>query len=256
MVCPRCGSALRGDAHLCEPCGWRPAATGLPELHGRGVARRGRDRRAVRARVALAVCLVALPVVTMACHGDSSPAATPTAARTPTARLVTATPTATATETPVRPTPTPVPTATPTPVLPTPVGAGFPTIPVPATSPGREIVDAINRNGPAYSTAVGRLDETVLETVFSGEALDYYTRKVRDLRVAGGRSNDVLLDIQLVSLEPADTTAVVKTKERWRFQSGSTCSLESFDETYRLVKSGALWTVDKTESKQTSAGPC
>jgi serine/threonine-protein kinase len=169
----------------------------------------------------------------------------------PTAVVPTATPPA------VPPTPTPAPpTPTTVPPLPTPVIAGFPTIPLPATSPEREIVDAVNRNGPAYSAAINRRDESLLTGVFTGEALTQYTKDVQDERAKPQPTQNTLLSIDLVTLQPGASAATVTTKERWRVFAGSTCTEYSYDETYQLVFGSGLWKVAKNPFVRTSMRAC
>jgi hypothetical protein len=138
----------------------------------------------------------------------------------------------------------------------TPVQLGFPTIPLPSNSPDREILDAVNRNGPAYSAAISRLDEALLSTVFTGEALATYREEVRQERLKPVRSQNALLDIQLTSIQRTETTANVNTKERWRYQAGNSCSVYSYDEFYQLALVDGQWMVAKNQFVRTATTAC
>lgn len=148
------------------------------------------------------------------------------------------------------------PAATPAQTLPTPVLPGFPTIPLPLTSPEREIVDLINRNGPAYSAALVQLNEALLAGVFTGEALAVYTEEVRQERVKATRSQNALLSIELTQLQRSDGTATVSTKEQWRFQVGNTCTVFSYDEFYQVALLNGGWMIAKNQFVQTASRPC
>jgi hypothetical protein len=133
---------------------------------------------------------------------------------------------------------------------------GFPTIALPATSPEREIVDAVNRNGPAYSAALSRLDESILTTVFTGEALATYSEEVRQERLRPQHSQNALLDIQLAGIQRTETTANVNTKERWRFQLVNSCSVYSYDEFYQLTLIDGQWMIAKNQFVRTATTAC
>ncbi|MGD9933487.1 MAG: serine/threonine-protein kinase [Dehalococcoidia bacterium] len=153
--------------------------------------------------------------------------------------------------------PTSAPTPTATRVLPTPVLQGFPTIPLPATSPEREVIDAINRNGPAYSAAINRRDESLLMTVFTGAALDKYAADVAAERQKPVPSQNTLLAISLVELTvTGPTSANVKTLETWRFQSGNSCSEIVYDEFYQLALIDGSWFIATNQFTQRSAKAC
>ena len=191
---------------------------------------------------------------------DDAPPATATATTGPATATTTGTtspttsPEATATATTP---PTSAPTPTPTQILPTPVLQGFPTIALPATSPEREIIDAINRNGPAYSAALNRRDESLLMTVFTGAALDKYAADVAAERQKAVPSQNTLLSIQLVELTvTGPTSANAKTLETWRFQSGNSCSEIVYDEFYQLALIDGSWFIATNQFTQRSATGC
>jgi serine/threonine protein kinase len=151
--------------------------------------------------------------------------------------------------------PTLTPSA-PTAVLPTPVLAGFPTLALPSTSPEREIIDTVNRNGPAYAAAINRRDESVLAGVFTGDALAQFTQEVHDERAKPPGSQSALLSIDLVTLQPSANAAAVTTRERWRYQAGNSCNEYAYDESYQLTLLAGVWKVAKNESVLTSSRPC
>lgn len=153
--------------------------------------------------------------------------------------------------------PTAAPSPTPTQILPTPVLQGFPTIPLPTTSPEREIIDAINRNGPAYSAAINRRDESILMTVFTGAALEKYANDVAAERQKAVPSQNTLLSIQLAELTvTGPASANVKTLETWRFQAGNACSEITYDEFYQLALIDGSWFIATNQFTQRSARAC
>ncbi|MEZ4480790.1 MAG: serine/threonine-protein kinase [Dehalococcoidia bacterium] len=183
-----------------------------------------------------------------AAAATSTPAGTATAAASATSGGQ-----APATVTPTATQPLPAPTR----VLPTPVLQGFPTIPLPGTSPERELIDAVNRNGPAYSAAINRRDESYLETVFTGEALEQYRADVVTERARAVPSQNTLLSIALVELTmTGPASANVKTLESWRFQAGNSCSEFFYDEFYQLALIDGSWFVATNQFTQRSTKAC
>lgn len=188
--------------------------------------------------------------------GTTAPRPSATAARpSTTATAVPATAAPTQTQQPTaEPTSTPSPEATPTlQLLPTPVMPGFPTMPLLDTSPHREVVDAVNRNGPAYALAFRLLDPAPLSTVFAGEALAKYTA---DLAATTTLHTNQLLAIELVSVDVRGTTAVVLTRERWQFTVSGSCSGFAYDETYELQQVGGAWYIVRNSFEQTGTFTC
>ena len=191
--------------------------------------------------------------------GETPPAASAAAATSTPARTATAAASATSGgQTPATVTPTatqPAPTAAR--AMPTPVLQGFPTIPLPGTSPEREVIDAVNRNGPAYSAAINRRDESYLETVFTGEALDQYKADVVTERARAVPSQNTLLSIALVDLTmTGPASANVKTLESWRFQTENSCGEFVYDEVYQLALIYGSWFIATHQSIQRSTKAC
>lgn len=223
------------------------------------VTRRGTLRWAMAAGTMAAVATAMIVAAWVTGGGDSTPPTpTPGITRIPGSPLAGVR----ATDTAVRaagasPRATAPPPPTPTPVLPTPIIQGYPTIAVPATSPSREVIDAVNRSASAYAAAVARLDESLLESVFAGQALTYYSAKVHDLRAAGQSATTTLLETRLLSQQVTNATATVETQESWSIRgTGRSCAVEGYHVTYRLVQSGGAWLVVSVQFEQTSTGAC
>lgn len=259
-ACAECGEAMPPGAHFCPVCGYVAAA---PELTpAKPDTRRERNLRVFRLAIAAAGAgAIAIGVLFLASslEGDREvrPAATEASAAQAPAKGSVAQPSAAAV-TSATPSASPRPTATPTPVLPTPVLRGVPTLAVPATSPNREVIDTVNRSASAYTAALTALDESLLDSAFTGDALAYHAARIHDLRAAGRTSIPSLLDFRLVSIElPAAETARVHTRETWRVQSsGGVCSVEGYEVTYTLVRKDALWAVLANAFQQVSASKC
>lgn len=214
----------------------------------------GRSSRALAAAV---VVVAAVALFGQACGGGDDGKEGPSGPVVPGAGSQ---PTAAASSTAARPTASPAATVPPATAvagtLPTPVLPGFPTIALPVTSPEREIIDAINRNGPAYSAALSRLDDSILTTVFAGEALATYSEEVRLERLKSQHSQNALLEIQLANIQRTATTANVNTKERWRFQLANSCSVYSYDEFYQLTLINGQWMITKNQFVRTATSAC
>jgi len=272
-VCLSCNASLPSTARFCPLCGLaisnalmrglapEPAGDSSPAITA---AQRTSVKRIVIAGTVLGAGALAVLALAASVSGDGSSAqvsadgaAAQGTGRTPATRLAAA-PTSDATSGAAAvASPSPRATVTPTPVLPTPIVAGLPLLAVPNYSPSREIVDTINRSASAYTAAMSRLDESLLDSVFTGDALAYYTAKIHDLRAAGSKSTPTLADIQLVSLQPGESTARVTTREHWRIRTSATsCTLEGYEVSYSLLHQGNSWLVDQNAFQQASLGPC
>jgi serine/threonine-protein kinase len=175
--------------------------------------------------------------------GTASATAIRTGAPSPSASAST---TVTTTVLPVSATPAP-PTITPTkPPLPTPVLA-VPTMPVPDDSPAREIVDTVNRNSAVYIQAMNTLDESLLPTVFIGNALTKYQQEVRDARATNKRSTSSLVSISLTSISTSGSTAHVTTREVWTYTTGGTCGKYTYNESYDLQLGAGGWRISTND---------
>ncbi len=257
--CSQCGTPLPLVAHFCPTCGL-VAGPDPKEANDDAVSSRGSGGRVPKVALAIAM-LGAAAVAVLIVAGNAGQNGAASATSSPAAgvaRVTSRTPSPTPTDTATTgPSPSPRATITPTPILPTPIIAGVPTLAVPASSPAREIVDTVNRSAAAYSAAMSRLDESLLEPVFTGEALAYYTAKIHDLRAFGGTSTPSLTEIQLVSVQPGASEARVTTRERWKTRSSaSICTAEGYEVAYTLVRQDALWLVTAAAFQQASLEPC
>lgn len=176
--------------------------------------------------------------------------------------------TATATPSPTRtPTPSPAPTPSRTPIatpavngpsgqlkLPTEAAGQIP-IPNGVTVAERAVISLINRNGSVLGQAVRAVDDTGLKNVFTGEALQQYTRYVAELKAKNQYEIADLVQISLTDLRFEGTdTARAKTVEVWttsRFQRPSNRKVSgqkiTYTEEYVLVRSGPLWLIKEND---------
>lgn len=146
-------------------------------------------------------------------------------------------------------------TPAPSPVrlaVPTAPGRQIP-IPLGLPSPDREIVELLNRNGSAYIAATRNVDEARLQEVFTGAALETYSRFVRNLREAGRYEQSEVVSIVLNELQiDGPDSAFARARERWtseQFDRASNRRISGadtvYDEHYRFVRVNGRWFVSE-----------
>jgi tRNA A-37 threonylcarbamoyl transferase component Bud32 len=177
-----------------------------------------------------------------------APPTTPTLS--PSSGAVTAT-AVTATATPTRPPSTPAATATPVRIVTPTDPARQIRIPDGLPAAERAVLELLNRNGPAYIAAVRGPDEGPLRGIFTGPALDDYSRHVATLRQNGQYEVADLLTISLAEFQldgPDD--AYARTVERWtnaRYDRASGRRLSGtetlYNEEYRFVRIDGAWLI-------------
>ncbi len=131
----------------------------------------------------------------------------------------------------------------------------WPQIGLPADPIQRAVVEAVNRNGPAYIDAMCSRDTAPLDSAFTGAALAHYRDSVTRL-AATYTACPQLLSIELKTLSVNGGSASVRTFETWKYFPQSGCATTTYDETYELAFVSGRWLVANNPFVELSTSKC